>query len=273
MKEQVVILIIAHKPDISDLEKASLAQCYAVLGKYPIRVICPDGMNVSEYKKIVPQAEFEFIDPKWQSSYAMFNRLKIEPFLYEKFSNYKFLLYYELDAWVFRDELEQWCNKGYDFIGAPWFEGWHEAKPESQFVGIGNGGFSLRNVDTHLKALKQFHYIKKPSVLWSVFRKNPSIGNFFGVLADLLFRNNTFYLFNDFAGNEDYFWTHVIAPNFCGFKLPTKEEALKFSVETNPSVFIKSESDLPFGCHGWWKYEPEFWATHISVLKNYPKKA
>lgn len=272
MKELVVIVIIAHKPELSEFEKASLAQCYNLLGRYAIKLICPEGMDVSAYKKVNPKAEIEFIDPKWQSSYAMFNRLKIDPILYRKFSNYKFMLYYELDAWVFRDELKEWCEKDFDFIGAPWFEGWHAAKPGAPFAGIGNGGFSLRKIKTHLAALNRFSYIKKPAALYAEFKAAPSVGNFFGMVKNLTFRNNIFYLFNDFKHNEDYFWTHIVAPNFPGFKLSSMETALKFSVETNPSYFIKSESDLPFGCHGWWKYDKEFWANYIPALKNNVEK-
>lgn len=272
MKDLVVIVIIAHKPVLSEFEMASLAQCYNVLGKYTIKLICPEGMDVSTYKKVNPKAEIEFIDPKWQSSYAMFNRLKIEPILYRKFRDYQFMLYYELDAWVFRDELEQWCKKDFDFIGAPWFEGWHNAKPDAPFVGVGNGGFSLRKIKTHLAALHRFHYIRKPAFLYSEFKKNPSFRGFFKLIGDLTIRNNTFYLFNDFDANEDYFWTHTVAPSFPEFKLPPMEEALKFSVETNPSSFIHDESELPFGCHGWWKYDTEFWVKYIPVLKTIAEK-
>ncbi|MEO6243057.1 MAG: DUF5672 family protein [Bacteroidia bacterium] len=273
MKELAVILIIAHKPELSEFEKASLAQCYAVLDKYAIRLIVPEGMDVSEYKKVNPKAAFEFIDPKWQSTYAMFNRLKIEPFLYRKFSNYKFILFYELDAWVFHDELEEWCGKDFDYIGAPWFKGFHRAGPDAAFTGIGNGGFSLRKVETYLKSSNRFSYIVKPEVLFREFKKAPSVGKFFRLLADLTFRNNTFFLFNDFKGNEDFFWMRIVAPGFPGFKIPSKEEALKFAIETNPSAWIKTEKDLPFGCHAFLKYEPDFWADYIPVLKNKSEKA
>ena len=30
------------------------------------------------------------------------------------------MLIYQLDAYVFKDELLNWANKGYDYIGAPW---------------------------------------------------------------------------------------------------------------------------------------------------------
>jgi hypothetical protein len=41
---------------------------------------------------------------------------------YKRFRDYKFILIYQLDAYVFRDELEYWCEQDYDFIGAPLIE-------------------------------------------------------------------------------------------------------------------------------------------------------
>ncbi len=268
MKELVIILIIAHKAELSEFEKASLAQCYKILRKYKIKLVCPEGLDVSDYKEVNPQAEFEFIDPKWQATYAMFNRLKIEPFLYRKFRKYKFILFYELDAWVFRDELEEWCKKEYDYIGAPWFKGFHRAGPDSEFVGIGNGGFSLRRIKTYLRSSYRFSYILKPAFLFREYKKAPSVDKFFKLLADLTFRNNTFFLFNDFKGNEDFFWMRIVARDFPGFRIPSVEEALRFAIETNPSTFIKSDKDLPFGCHAFLKYEPSFWEKYIPALKK-----
>ncbi len=154
MKDLVVILIISHKPVLDKYELISLTQCYKILGRFPIRIICPEGLDVTFYKKNLSNPHFDFIDPIWQSNYANFNRLKIDPFLYQRYSNYQFILFYEPDAFVFRDELEYWCNAGYDYIGAPWFEGWHDATSESNIKGVGNGGFSLRNVKSILNQIK-----------------------------------------------------------------------------------------------------------------------
>jgi hypothetical protein len=260
-----VILIIAHKELLSDTEKASLKQCYSVLGRHTIRLICPKGLNVNEYLKIAPNAQFEFIDPKWQANYIMFNRLKVVPFLYKKFSNYKFVLFYELDAWVFRDELMYWCDKDYDYIGAPWLDGWNKAKPNAEMIGIGNGGFSLRKIKSHLKALHRFSYIKKPIDLYKEFSSNRSIRSFITLLKNLTFRNNTFILFNDYYLHEDVFWGIIVARNFKWYKLPSTNEALKFSIETAPSRFISEADKLPFGCHAWHKNEPNFWQKYISI--------
>ena len=39
-----------------------------------------------------------------------------------------------------RDELLDWCNKNYDYIGAPWVK----KERDNILLKTGNGGFSLR---------------------------------------------------------------------------------------------------------------------------------
>jgi len=260
-----IILITTHKETLSTQEEASLKQCYSILKKHPIRLICPLGINVSNYLKIIPEAQFEFIDSKWTSNIYMFNRLLILPLLYKKFNRYQYILFYELDAWVFRDDLEYWCNKDYDYIGAPWFEGWGTPSPNAKFIGIGNGGFSLRKVNSHLKALNSFSYVIKPKELIKIFQANKSIRGFFNLVKNLTISNNTYKWFNDCFMNHDIFWGMIVADNFKWFKLPSIEEALSFSVETKPSKFITAPDKLPFGCHAWAKYEPEFWKNYIKT--------
>ena len=83
----------------------------------------------------------------------MFNKLKESNLLYKKYKKYKYILFYELDAFVFRDELDYWCKKGFDYIGAPW-NGTH-CYYDTPINGVGNGGFSLRNIKSAIKLLEK----------------------------------------------------------------------------------------------------------------------
>lgn len=267
-RKLVVILIITHKSTINLFEEISLRQCYRVLGNHPIRLICPSGLDVSCYQNIIPDVEIDFIDPYWQSNYRTYNRLRLSPFLYKQYRDYEFVLHYELDAFVFRDELAYWCSQGYSYIGAPWFEGWTKAEPESPIVGLGNGGFCLRNVDHSLRALNRFSYLIHPKELWTFWlEKGEPLKGTFSLLKNCTFTNNSFFLLNHFAGAEDFFWGHYIPRNFKWFKIPSVEEAMRFSFEVNSKLlFEKNGFSLPFGCHAWWKDELNFRLPHI---KNY----
>jgi hypothetical protein len=194
----------------------------------------------------------------------MFNRLKIDRFLYQRYRNYDFILFYELDAWVFRDELQYWCEQNYDYIGAPWFEDYTKASSDSSCIGVGNGGFSLRKVKSHLRALNQFGYIEPPSTLWKKFNSQPSFKGFKSLILNLTIRNNIFHPLNTFSGNEDYFWGNIVAPRFKWFRVPPLEVAARFAMEANaPILYNHLNHQLPFGCHKWEKYDPEFWKQFI----------
>ena len=55
-----------------------------------------------------------------------YNRLMMSEQFYRAFEGYEYILIYQLDCLVFSNALEEWCRKGYDYIGAPWFERWHQ---------------------------------------------------------------------------------------------------------------------------------------------------
>lgn len=262
--KKVVILIIAHKSKITEFEEASLAQCFNILGRYSIKIICPKGLDVACYQRIIPDIEIDFIDPIWQSNYQNFNRLKIEPFLFKRYANYEFILFYELDAFVFRDELEYWCSQNYDYIGAPWFENFDHANEFSPIIGVGNGGFSLRRVSSALKALHRFSLVHKSEELRKLTQRNHWLKTSLSLIKNCTIANNTFYLFNTFKGHEDIFWCNYVKQNFDWFKVAPIDIALKFSFECNPRIlFIKNKNYLPFGCHAWYKYNLNFWLPHI----------
>ena len=268
LQKKVVIVIIAHKESLSNAEKLSLKQCYKILGKYPIKIICPEGLDVSEYLEINSKAEIVFIDARWQSTYQMFNKLKIDSLLYIKFKDYENILFYELDAWVFRNELEYWCDKEYDYVGAPWFEGWGKTTSD-KIIGVGNGGFSLRNIQSSIRILRRVEFLKRIRIFWFksylqvIFPFHKLISFFkkyFKIRSKRLMESSLF----EYSMHEDYYWAHIIAETFSDYKVATVEDALKFSFENNPEyLYKKNDYQLPFGCHAWEKYDLEFWSQYI----------
>jgi hypothetical protein len=264
-----VILVIVHKAEPSSFERVSLIQCGKVFTRRRIVFICPEGLDVSEYRQLCPSADVEFIDPSWQKDYAQFNRLKVVPLLYEKFSSYQYILFYEPDAFVFRDELDKWCAEDYDYLGAPWFEGFSSKEGEGNFMGVGNGGFSLRKISSHLKVLNTFSLVTSVSENLAKRSKygvtvKDKVKHTVGFLLDLTIRNNTHKWFNNFAGYEDQFWGMKVAKKFEWFRVPDYPQAAAFAFEMQPRrLFELNGNQLPFGCHAWWKYDLEFWKPHI----------
>jgi hypothetical protein len=281
MPNRVVILIFTHKPGLEWFEEIALKQCFRVLGRYPIRLVCPAGLDLGAYRKIIPDLEADFIPPKWFSSRLNYNRLKILPLLYRRFAQYQFILTYELDAFVFRDELLDWCAKDFDYIGAPWFVGYDSAKPDAPFLGVGNSGFSLRRTQAVLEVLNTWRFIRQPSdVVGEVASSGRPLVRRLASIAKRLVFNNFHPPFTPANTNEtntenihdDCFWCLQVPKRFPDFKIACIDEAKRFSFEVNPSrVFAECERRLPFGCHKWMTYEPEFWKPHIEQFGyNFP---
>jgi hypothetical protein len=268
-EKRVVILIIAHRAKLHPLEIISLKQCIKVLGSYPITLVTPIGLNVESYKKIDKNIKFDFIDPKWQASYASFNRLKIEPFIYERYKAYDFILFYELDSLVFRNELQYWLDQDYDYIGAP-------VKINSAIMPLENdlnqfyfnGGFSLRKVESHLRVLHTYRkllpqrYIKK---WYSKYNTNGKIANIHRYLGmSLGYQNNTHYENNFFRRNEDVFWSFYVPKVIKWFRLPDSKQAIKFSFDKDPELLYKRNNDsLPFGCHAWYRKDENYYPNNL----------
>ena len=116
----VCIIIPIYQEKLSKTEEISLAQSIRILGSHPIVIIKPKSLNISHLQQQYPQISFENFDDTYFKGTLSYNRLMLSEEFYSRFLAYEYMLIYQLDAFVFRDELEYWCAKGYDYIGAPW---------------------------------------------------------------------------------------------------------------------------------------------------------
>jgi hypothetical protein len=255
MKNQnclVEVVIPIYKKDISILEKKSLQQVCDVLSRYPLIVVKPASLDLSELLETFPLLKVKSFDDIYFKGISGYNRLMLSDTFYSGFSHTKYILIYQLDAYVFCDELTHWCETNYDYIGAPWLKKpiynipiislimkisrkYHIYKgrknKQELYNKIGNGGFSLRKVDRH----------------YEVTIRNREKINFF------LEQKGHLY-------NEDVFWATIES-----FKYPKAIEALAFAFDKYPSLCYKlNNRRLPFGCHGWYKRKMKsFWKPII----------
>jgi hypothetical protein len=257
--KQVLVVIPIHTASPSNFELISFTQCFRILSNHDIIVIAPEGLDLTKYKIVVKDFRVRFINPKWQSSVLNYNKLKLSRFFYDLFSGYEFLLTYELDSFVFKDELTQWCSKPYDYIGAPWFIG-HD-HPTDELLGVGNSGFSLRRIGAIKKIINKMYLygINNDQV------KNGWAGTMKLVLFKLLSLRGENYSIQRFTSLfEDHFLCDVAVKKNPGFKIAPISEAMQFAFETRPEILYEMNSrQLPMGCHAWWRYNLEFWKPHI----------
>jgi hypothetical protein len=164
-----------------------------------------------------------------------YSRLLVSDDFYASFSDYDYVLVHQLDCLLFSDRLLEWCERGYDYVGAPWTR--HTPAGEPYFTEVGNGGLSLRRVESCRRVLAA----REPSTLTKV--------------RDAL-RNPWPY--------EDKFWS-LEAPRLDrSFRIPTPEVAVAFSFETEPRFCYEANGRrLPFGCHRWMTHDPEFWRPYL----------
>lgn len=240
ISSKVCVAIPLHKQNPSESERLSLIQCLSVLGKHPIKFFGPESLDVAEYEQLAIDwaVPFEFIpmpDAYFRST-LHYSRLLLRPDFYSQFAEYEYMLIYQLDAWVFRDELDYWCAQGYDYIGAPWFEGYATSTPDAAFLAPGgNGGFSLRNVHALMKGTD--------AIVRSYTGK----------------AGNTVY-FNE---SEDVVLCSPIPSVDAEFSIAPVDVAMYFSWEVHPEVLHARTGCLPFGAHAVHDYSPGFWSQHI----------
>lgn len=263
----LVVAIINHKEILTAEEKISLEQCLKKLGKYPLWMIVPQKLNTNKIEIDFPTLKILRVADKYLKDYRAFNRFKINPFLYKFFRDYKYLLYYELDAFIFNDSVVDWCSLDLDYIGAPWLKVNEVGKIE--FTGVGNGGFSLRKISSHLKVLNQFTRINSVDSILSSWKRFNLKGKLIYAPRTFLrllgIKGNTCWYFNDWDDNEDIFWSMKVPAVVKWFKVAEPSLAMKFSFELNPELLYHfNNNKLPLGCHAWYKTgQIEFWRPFI----------
>ena len=239
-KNQVAVVIPMYKPDMTPFEQKSFEQCIKVLGHYPIVIVKPESLDLTHLKALHPDLRFKSFENQYFKGIEGYNNLLTTVQFYEAFTSYEYMLIYQLDAYIFSDQLRQWCNAGFDYIGSPHIEPsrWDiEGKLPGnyhQFRRIFmNGGFSLRRIKAFIRFLKVLKFFKK-----------------------------------EWISNEDgLFSLHFIQLRLYRplLKLPNWQQALKFGFEQNPKLCYKlNNQQLPFGCHAWEKYDYEFWKKYMN---------
>ena len=271
LKVAVVIPIYKSFEKLSSNEIQALIQIRTILIKRDIFFVYPSYVDPAKYVRLLhpAQATAVRLDDKYFGSQDSSNRMLLSYEVYWHFNKYDYMLVHHIDAFVFSDQLNYWCSQGFDYVGAPWFEGNHNPRYPLKFKGVGNGGFSLRKISSFLKITKNRPLIRFHRTLYKLY--DFLDGQNHTLLRKVLGVNFLMRHMKPYVGFEDEFWG-LIAPRFYKwFKVAQPEIALKFSFEVLPKEMIKLNNDkLPFGCHAWEKFDPAFWEPYIhSTLQDH----
>jgi hypothetical protein len=243
--KKIVTLVPVYKKTLDSLEMFSLDHSLSVLSEgRDVFFIASETLDQRYYSERYPAIPFITFEAANFESIPGYNRLLLSPSFYERFDDYEFMLILQTDAVLVHDELDFWCAQPFDYVGAPWPDGYELFVNAGVFQGsngkrvkvhVGNGGLSLRRVRKCRDLLAEF------------------AGDIVGV-------------FNRTGSSEDLFFS-VMGALSGDFIVPNEITASRFSLELKPSYYVAvNGGKLPMGGHAWWKYEPDFWRNILGDI-------
>jgi hypothetical protein len=255
---KVIVVIPVYKQSLPDDEIISLQRVIKVLSKNDFSIVCAKSLDIKQYTHYFEGAGTGFsvdrFDDKYFRSISDYNRLMLSPNFYSRFQTWQYMIIYQLDCFIFKDEVEKWITGDFDYVGAPWvsydqslnfyrsliYSRWKLIgllKKSIDFnrgekIFVGNGGCSIRKV-------KKFANISK--ILHLFFKRH--------------LRGHV---------NEDFIWSVLATKYFRNFKVPTVTVASQFALEEiNHPVDLDSMETLPMAAHAWKRYYPDLWQSII----------
>lgn len=246
------IAIPAYKKDLTIAEKISLKRLHDVVKvKDNVYLFCPTNLDLTEYEKIFPEIQAMRFDPKNFESIDAYSHLCMNYDFYKAFSDFEYMLIYQLDCYLVKDDIEEWCYKDYDYVGAPILvphSDWKNFSVDQQghinrFVPVvGNGGLSLRNIDTFME----------------LTNPNGELRKRYGLTDEKLAQ----------IKYEDVYFC-VELGRLYEIRMPKWNEALKFAIDMNPDIAYKDckFEGLPMGIHTFEK-NIVFWQSKVDELNN-----
>lgn len=159
-KKQVAIVVPMHnRAELTPDEQTSFEHLQYYLGGYDKFLVVPDSLNIN-----LPGCSLKRFGDEYFGSVAANTRLLLSEDFYRSFTDYEYILIYHLDALVFSDQLRAWCDTGLDYIGPPWLQ--CADSPWVKEARVGNGGFSLRKIESFLKVFRSDVYWMEPGEYW-----------------------------------------------------------------------------------------------------------
>ncbi|RYE17085.1 MAG: hypothetical protein EOP51_24550 [Sphingobacteriales bacterium] len=240
------VVIPFYKTSLSHNEMVSVQQGFKVLGGHPIIAIKPESLVLPTDVAAFPFTKVITFNDDYFKNIAGYNRLMLSAEFYEAFLDYEYMLIYQPDAFVFKDELQQWCNKDIDYVGPPW-------------IGFTDNPGRLRRLKTTLQYYNYRYINLKKTGISSFDQLENRVGNggfslrrvkrFYELCTALAPRIAEYHRYQL---NEDIFWSLEIKRNGHKFNIPNYKQALKFGFEVAPELALRlNKGQTPFGCHAW----------------------
>ncbi|HEY5757474.1 MAG TPA: DUF5672 family protein [Steroidobacter sp.] len=260
-KSRVIVVVPLYTTKLSADDVMSLQRTIAVLGKHPLAIICPEGLDLSPLDNLLHPGTpaVERFPPTYFKGVEGYNQLMLSTQFYSRFAAYEYLLICQTDVFVFEDKLEYWCGRGYDYIGAPWIGSPRNAfnklmfgltnllrrrkRSEEQLFKVGNGGFSLRKVAMMQRIVAE----QRTDIEHALANPNRH-------------RHHI----------EDVYFSLLARKKIPEMRIPDYVEAVDFCIDRKPALAISINGGrLPFACHGFNKPKVRgFWAPILANIAS-----
>ncbi len=232
-KSDVAILIPVYKTTFNLFERISLTQTLKILREYPIYLIVPENMEGNEFKGLNQAVYLKRFSDSFFVDKSTYSKLCLSEDFYICFKSYQYVLICQLDAFVFRDNLMEFCLMNYDYIGAP---------TNHDYIGcsvVGNGGLSLRKIKSVLRIIREKERIMKESGFREIFERA-----------------------------EDNFFSYCGRNKKIEFTVPNRKVASRFAVQRDVSHGLRDvyKEGIPFGIHYFPSLNYLFWKP---VIESY----
>lgn len=236
--KDLILLTPVYQKELSLREKARLRTTLENNAHWDHAFFGPENMEYTEISGDFPKSKvFKFPD-RYFTSTESYSQLLLKPDFYQRFLPYLSILITQLDSIVVNKVPKQLVLE-YDYVGAAWARPFYifsirqklfltskvVFRRFSEEVWIGNGGLSLRNINSTIEVLEKFLYSQKKVSLFGLNRRL----------------------------NEDVVISYLM--HKYGKKLPTLDQSASLFLEAY-SAAIK-EIDKELGFHALEKFNPE----------------
>ena len=275
------VVIPVYKLELNRYEYISLQRHLSILRRYDRHLLVPSALRHAIKTQLLPGltdadgVRLHVVDDRWLTSQRRYNQLMLSSGFYRHYQDHSHLLIAQLDAYTFADCLEAWCKAPWDYIGAPIYQSgsyW-----EDGLLCMGNGGFSLRNVQAFLRVLDHNPVIHR----WADLRERLRPFNTKGKLVHCArflpcwlmranhLREDTNKLAHWAGVNEDVCFAKYLPAADPTFKVAGYEESVAFCIDGHVQCQLQHLNDqLPFGTHGWWTWPENLqaWTPFVEEL-------
>ena len=224
-----IVLIPVYKKSLSVDEERNIRVSLKNLDDQDCDIywLAPEQISKGYYEQVFPTVNWSFHPERFFRSISDYSRLLLSDEFYEIYDEYEHMLILQPDAVVLTQTLNDWLQTPYDYVGAPWPNGWEYGLPirlggEVRTITcrafVGNGGLSLRRPGKIVQLLRDF---PEARTAW----------------CD--------------AGNPEDLLISMLATLSPSVIIPTIGTASRFSLELEPEFFCALFDDYPpFGLHG-----------------------